>query len=148
MRAGRRTGPLRVRAWTSNRSCDSCVDGCMRLAIALAASIAAIPVSADTSLPAAACAPEDLSGLPADGPLELELQFGISRHMGCSLSWESTSDYGTLSLAIDTGGEARVSIESTHSTVFGSQGGPMTRNQSQTKLAWQGRARRNRDAVL
>lgn len=119
-------------------------------ALAVLFAFALLPTAAaDTAIPDPPCPAEDLCDLPATGPLALELQFMVSREHSCSQSWESTSDFGTLAIRIDGGGEATLSVESTHSNVFGSHrergGGPTQppeRRREETRFTWIGRAKR------
>lgn len=105
-------------------------------------------VFADAAVPDPPCPAEDLCALPPSGPLALELQFSLSREHSCSQSWESTSDFGALRIRVDERDGAAMSLESTHSNVFGSKrsrgkiGAAPVRSRSDSKLEWTGRATR------
>jgi hypothetical protein len=81
------------------------------------------------SVPEPAVAPDPATAVTAnvaqaaiDAPLHAKFRFGASHHLSCSLSWESTSEWGNYELTLTPPHAAKLHTERHHDTRFGSNG--------------------------
>lgn len=123
--------------------------------IALAALLAALPASADETLPGATD-PAAVDALPAEGPLAFHAVASIGREHGCSQSFETSSYSARAALTVDATGAARLVVEATDAYVFGPSPGryaasggkdQFQRTAKDSRLEYRGKAVRGRGAL-
>jgi hypothetical protein len=61
---------------------------------------------------------------PLDAPRHAKFNYGVGHHMSCSMSWETTSEWGEYELTLTPPHAAKLVVEHHRETSFGAQGKP------------------------
>jgi hypothetical protein len=111
--------------------------------------LAAAAAAADESVPDAARDPIEVAEVPAAGALAYRLQYDVRREHGCSQSFESEGEAGSVTLTVAADGAARLVVDGDQSYTFGPSLGryragdhDFDHRYSKTHGEWSGVARR------